>query len=292
MDDREIMLKEANPRILKGLRFLSNVAKKKGDKLFPKAEALEPWFKKHVQGADPHKAWKQYQKHVIEGGDESLLLWPFRALAQKLVKPETGKRIAHARWKYISKPALKADVALGAQLEKIPLIGKSLFRIKEDIPWGKGMKKEISRPSALAPLIKVRDLAEPILIGVGLEKGLKTLSELKQQGQTMKDQKLREKVASVMLSLHEKNKEHEKRAHALRLLCKQAELGYSRMPQTHSELETKLAALVNEDLVVLEKALELAGSNIKLGELGSQDQGSALTAAEKFQATILGDELL
>lgn len=292
MNEEMSMLKEANPALLRSLRTISNFARRRGGKLFPKNEKLEPWFRKHVQGADPHKAWQQYQKHVIEGGDESLLLWPFRALAQKIVKPETGRRISHARWKYISKPALKADVAVGSKLEKIPLIGKSLFRVKEKIPWGKGLEKEITRPSALGPLLKARDIAEPILIGVGLEKGLKSLSELNRQRQEMKEQQLREKAASVMLTLHEKNKEHEKRAHALKLLCKQAELGLTRMPSTHSELEIKLASLVNEDLVVLEKALELAGGNVKLGELGISDVGAAQTAAEKFQATILGDELL
>jgi hypothetical protein len=106
----------------------------------------------------------------------------------------------------------------------------------------------------------------------------------------MNDQDVREKAASVMLHLHEQNKEHEKRGQVLKYLYKRAELGYDVLPRTWSELETKLATLVTEDLVVLEKALELAGANIKLGELDSRDPKAAVNSAEKFQADILGEE--
>jgi hypothetical protein len=187
---------------------------------------------------------------------------------------------------------MRVDAAIGRQLEKLPG-GKSLFRVKEKVRWGKDLEKEISRSSALAPIMKARDIAEPILVGVGLEKGIKALSSKKHdQGRsTMNDQQLREKAASVMLHLHEQNKEHEKRGHAERLLYRKVELGYERLPQSYSELQTKIAALVNEDLVVLEKALELAGGNEKLGELDHRDTRAVLDSAEKFQAAILGDEL-
>lgn len=251
------------------------------------------WFKKSFKDnkTNPNKIWRAYRDHSMSSGDESLLMWPVKALAEKMTK--SPKRLAHIRgstWKYMGAPALRADMALGRVLEKTPVIGKTLFRVKDKVRWGHNMEKSIERPSALAPFIKARNIAEPFLVGVGLEKGLKALSGKKQQGQDMKDQQLREKVASVMLSLHERNKEHEKRAHALKILYKQAELGHAPLPQTHSELETKLAALVNEDLVVLDKALELAGGNIKLGELDHIDLKAGMNPAEKFQATILGDE--
>lgn len=244
------------------------------------------------KGVDPERAWRGYRHQAMSGNDESLLMWPLRSAAEKIIGGRKGiRKVRGGAWKHFGSKALMADMTLGRGLQKIPLVGKKLFTVKEDIPWGKGMKKEVERASALAPISKARDVAEPILVGVGLEKGIKALAGKKQQGPDMKDQQLREKVASVMLSLHERNKEHEKRAHALKILYKQAELGHAPLPQTHSELETKLASLVNEDLVVLDKALELAGGSTKIGELDRSDLRSAMSSAEKFQATILGDEL-
>ena len=245
------------------------------------------------KGINPERAWAGFRRQALEVADESLLLWPFRLLAEKAFggnnKIKAIRRMRGGMWKHVGSKSLRADMAAGRVLQKIPWAGKHLFTMKEDIPWGKGMKKTVTRASAMAPLMKVRDLAEPILVGVGLEKGLRAISK-KDRVADMQDKQLREKVASVMLSLHERNKEHEKRAHALKLLYKQAELGFTQLPQTHSELETKLASLVTEDLVVLEKALELAGGNIKLGELGRMDFKASLGPAEKFQAVILGDD--
>ena len=250
------------------------------------------------KGINPESAWRGFRSQALHANDESLLAWPFRAAAEKLIGRKSKihgiRTVRGGMWKHVGSKALRADMEVGRHLQKIPLVGKPLFTMKEDIPWGKGMKKTITRASALAPLSKARDIAEPIVVGVGLDKGIKALKkkrdESMQDQQLEKDQQLREKVASVMLHLHEKNKEHEKRAHALKLLYKQAELGYAQLPQTHRELEEKLASLVIEDLVVLEKALELAGGNIKLGELGRSDPKAEMRPAEKFQAVILGED--
>jgi hypothetical protein len=245
----------------------------------------------HNIGSDSvDRIFKGYKHQAIRGGDESLLLWPVKALASKILPKKFRRNVRALGWDYLGKPALRLDTAVGGALEKIPLIGKSLFRTKEQIPWGHGLQKEVTRSSAFAPLSKVRDVAEPILVGVGLEKGFKKLKNMRQPEAAAQDQQLREKVASVMLSLHEKNKGHEKRAHAERLLFKQVEMGLMQSPQSHSELETKLAALVTEDLTVLEKALELTGGNVKLGELSLADPSAAVSPVEKFQATILGNE--
>lgn len=106
-----------------------------------------------------------------------------------------------------------------------------------------------------------------------------------------KDRELREKVASTMLRLDEENRGHMKRAHALRLLYKKAEMGVEPLPQTFSELEEKLATLAKEDLTVLERALELTGGSLKLGGLDRHPDPSAMDASEQFRAAILGDDL-
>lgn len=261
-------------------------------------EAIVQHLRKMLAGAPKSfkdkRLWRAYRQQALNSGDESLLAWPLRAATKKVVGPRRARKVDKFFWKTMSEPALKADMAAGKVLSKTPLVGKSLFNVKEKLPWGKDLYREVERPSALGPLIKARDIAEPILVGVGLEKGLKHVVGKKDRadagsGGAMK-QELREKVASVMLHLHEKCKEHEKRAHALRLLFKQAELGVTGLPQTFSEIEEKLASLVTEDLAVMEKALELTGGNVKLGELDRQDSTSSLNASDKFLADLLGNE--
>lgn len=238
------------------------------------------------KGAD--RLWNGYRKHGPEGVD-SLLAWPFQFAAEKIF----GKNRVHdAAWKYINEPALKADTVLGGAASKLPVVG-GLFKVKEKVHVGGNIYREVERPSVTGPATKTMAFATPLIVAHQLNKGLDALKKHRKQKEEskMKDSHLREKVASVMLHLHDRNKEHEKRAHALKVLFKQAELGYVRMPQSYGELEEKLASLVNQDLVVLEKALELAGGNEKLGELGSVDPKSARSLAEQFQAAILGDEI-
>ena len=93
-----------------------------------------------------------------------------------------------------------------------------------------------------------------------------------------------------MLQLDASNKKHEKQAHATRLIYKQAELGYGEVPRSYNELQEKVASLLTQDLNILEKALELAGGNIKLGELASADyRQSGGNAEDDFKASILDE---
>ena len=179
-----------------------------------------------AEGINPKKAWDAYRRSAMEAADESILAWPFRkAIELGLKGTKHSKSLDKVRgvvFDNVSSKALIADMSAGHHLQKIPVIGKPLFTLKEDVPWSEGMKKTITRASALAPLVKVRDLATPILVGVGLERGISALN--KNRGPDMQNKQLREKAASVMLQLHESNKGHEKRAHALKLLFKQVEL--------------------------------------------------------------------
>jgi len=248
-------------------------------------------LQKSLGRAGAARAWKGYQQQSHNsGGIDSLLTYPLQYAAEKVV----GKaKVSKAVWKHVHGPALRADMAAGEVLSKIPLVGKTLFTQKDVVPISKTMHREVKRYSALAPLTKTVGVATPLIVAYQLDKGFRAVtnkSPHKEESQ-MKDSHLREKVASVMLHLQDVNKEHEKRAHALKVLYKQAELGYVRMPQNYEEIEEKLASLVKEDLVVLEKALELAGGSEKLGELGSLDhKSSGRSPVEQFQAAILGEE--
>lgn len=241
--------------------------------------------------ASAEEIFKGFRSQSIReaGGPLSILAWlPQMGLEKLLGK----KRVRKAIWNYVSEPALRADIAAGRVASKMPLIGKKLFLKREFIPTGKGMQREVERTSLLAPLEKVRGLAKPILIGVGLERGVNKLMKPKDMqkqasADPLADRGMREKIASKMLTLHEENKGHRKRAHALKVLFKQAEMGVESLPTSYSELESKLASLQDQDLVVLEKALELAAGNIKVGELAASPDSSGRNASEQFQAALL-----
>jgi hypothetical protein len=107
-----------------------------------------------------------------------------------------------------------------------------------------------------------------------------------QGGTVAKESISMDKVASKMLQLRDELKGHEKRAHAIRVMYKQAELGYMAVPTTYGEFEQKVASLVSQDLAVLEKALELSAGDVKLGELSGVSLASQ-DAAVQFQNQIM-----
>lgn len=102
---------------------------------------------------------------------------------------------------------------------------------------------------------------------------------------------IRKLAADKILQMNNQIKEYEKRAHAERLIYKQAEMGYGEIPRSFDDFQTKIASLLKQDLYVLEKAMELAGGNVKLGELDRNDHNNlgGGTASQVFMASILED---
>jgi hypothetical protein len=270
---------------------------------FSKEAVKIPGFLSHVNvGNQKIKAMRGYMQSATEAGPESFLA----ALPLMGAEKVFGKKnVRNFKWKYLNQPALAADTALGRLAGKVPGM-KKMFTQKEQIPWGKNLHRTVERPSATAPLVKARNIAVPIVAGIGLEKGVRSISEKPKDKTSNQDQKgatmntdninklasaiqpeLREKVASTMLRLHADNKEHEKRAQATKFLYKQAELGYAPIPNTYHEYEQKLASLMSQDMAVLEKALELTAGNEKIGELSGSDFTSR-DAASTFQSDVLG----
>lgn len=100
----------------------------------------------------------------------------------------------------------------------------------------------------------------------------------------------RKLAAAKILQMNDQIKEYEKRAHAERLIYKQAELGYGDVPRSYDDLQMKIASIISQDLFVLEKALELTGGNVKLGELDRNDHNlGGGNATQVFMASILED---
>ena len=287
-------IREKIPQAVENVREKIPGQKKPFGKMVEKGLGIGP--------GDPsaRKVWEGLKRHSQEGmgGVDSLFLWPVTAAAKKGFGE---KKVREALWKGVGAPTMKADILAGRLGQKIPGM-KGLFTETVKVPTGrKGHYREVSRASGLAPLTKTYGLAAPIVVGAASEKALRELKSKNQKppGDNMgknasasdkiNKNDVLQKAASTMVSLYEENKGHKKRAQAIRILYKKAEVGQEEFPRSFSELEEKVASLLHEDLVVLERALELIGGNEKLGEIGSQvDPEGIKTSSEKFQADILG----
>lgn len=121
------------------------------------------------------KTLKGYkQDSIANGGPDSFIAWLPTLAAKKIVGE---KKVNDALWG-IQRRAMGADMIAGhipdKIMKKMP-VGKELFQQKDMIPVGKGLHKEVSRTSLLAPAVKARDIAAPLIVGVALEKALKNL---------------------------------------------------------------------------------------------------------------------
>lgn len=101
--------------------------------------------------------------------------------------------------------------------------------------------------------------------------------------------KLFKKAAAQLRYLDGENKTHEKKARALKLLYKQAEMGIAPVPDNYPELEEKLASLTTQNLDVLEEAMKLAGGRLGLGDLEDNDLTNPNNPEDAFAASVIGN---
>lgn len=85
------------------------------------------------------------------------------------------------------------------------------------------------------------------------------------------EKNLYKQAANKLLELHQKRKEHEKFAKAIKIMYREADCGIDSLPQTYSEFTEKVAKLMNEDLEVVEKAIERNVKHASIGELDKSD---------------------
>jgi hypothetical protein len=259
---------------------------------FDKAAAKIPKFVlKGLDTASKSEAHRLLRKglgsssHSLVG---DVVKWPIQKAFGK-------KKTQKALWQYLHRPVMYGDIAAGNLARKMPG-GKKMFTAREWVKSGPKTKKLVERASVAAPLGKLRPIAEPVIMGVGLDQIAKKLQPEQKKAmdkqafidKIAKDQELRKKAAQTMLKLADENKGHRKRAHATRLFYRQVELGQEEIPRSYSVFQEKIATLMkNEDLRVLEKALEMVGGNEKIGEIGRTFQAGSLSASEAFQSAIL-----
>lgn len=270
-----------------------------------------------------------YRRHGGASGAESAFAFIPERLAEKaLGKERVRNALWKIQKPALSADMIGGRMARDMAWHVLPRgWANKAFKVTEKVPLGDGLHKDVKRLSLTAPLSHAKGLAVPIIVGSTLEKGVRSLQKNHHetrdvnQGKEKKRQALRALIdsaalkkvaeashvkvelstdgpmdkqrlktaAATMLRLHSENKKHEKRAHAERLIYKQAELGFLELPRTFGEWEQKLASLMDQDLAVVEMALELSGGNLKFGELGSLDSSKPTNATEAFQAAIIGE---
>jgi hypothetical protein len=242
-------------------------------------------FTRHF-GNKGTKVLSGLQRGAGEAGSESFFTAPVMMVSDKIF----GKGKAQEKtWKYISKPATVADMAIGEHLQKVPLM-EGLFTHKEKIPWGPEklkLTKEISRPSAIAPLAKVKDIAVPIIVGAGLTKGVNSIRD-KIKERTNQNGKGSPSAPTTppQEMPHNLNENLEKKGHEMH--SPESFWDYGK----YLEQESQRVSLFQNDNVKVaasDQAVELATDFAKLGELDdSPDERQAQDPVSTFMAEVLG----
>lgn len=147
--------------------------------------ALKHHFTRGVEGTFGKATASQFKRQGYRsGGPESLFLSVPSTLASVVGGKRGAVKARQATWKYLQKAPLDVDTALGNVAHDVTKKygpTKNLFLQKELVPAGKGIMKEVSRPSITAPLSKTKDIATPIIVGYTLEKGLRSMRDSREQ---------------------------------------------------------------------------------------------------------------
>lgn len=117
------------------------------------------------------------------GGPDSIVGFAASKAIGGLANKRGKVKIRNLTWKAMQKAPLDVDTALGNvavdATKNTPL--KKLFIVKEQVPAGKSLIREIERPSVTGPLAKTRDIATPMIVGYTIEKALRKLREGKNE---------------------------------------------------------------------------------------------------------------
>lgn len=167
--------------------------------------------------------------------------------------------------------------------------------------------KEVNRSSITAPATKTMGVVVPFAGAYAIDEQLGKMMGNKNKQDQKKTASANlvtmEKTAAVKLAtelirlkgetskLAQANANHEKRAKAEELVYKQASMGLMAYPKSYQELQEKVASLENQDLDVLEKALQLQVGDVSMGKVASETGTIMPTTPEsQFAADLLEDE--
>lgn len=126
-----------------------------------------------------------FRRQGNRAGPDSFLLFGANKAVGSLVKGKRGKsKLRNAIWHATQKAPLDVDTAAGNVVRDLSKSEswKKLFTLKEQVPAGKNLMREVDRPSLTAPLVKTKDVATPMIVGYTVEKALRKAREGKDVG--------------------------------------------------------------------------------------------------------------
>lgn len=269
---------------------------------------------------------KGYTNQARKSGTDSLVM----SVPGWLLPGKLGEKYKDALVKNVSIPVTKMDTALGNAAGKLPgmknvfkikekvpvapsFAGRQMKKVMKKPSANlrprketSQMYKEVNRPSLAAPVTKTMNVAVPFAGAYTIDKQLgKLMDKNKESQQKTASANIRvslEKTAAVKLAkeiirlqgetskLAQANANYEKRAKAQELIFKQASMGLIAAPRSYQELQEKVASLENQDLAVLEKALELQIGDVSMGKIASDGSSTVPTTPESQFAADLMEE--
>lgn len=154
----------------------------KGAALRAALGGLKHHFTRGLSSTFDKKTVNAYKRQGAKSGPDSFLMYG-ASKALGATKDKRGKvKVRDAVWRATQKAPLDVDTALGnVAVDAMPKRLKGMFKVKEHIPAGKHLQREVERPSVTAPLAKARDVATPIIVGYTAERALRKMREGKHE---------------------------------------------------------------------------------------------------------------
>lgn len=118
------------------------------------------------------------------GGPDSMIAFGAEKALGSMASKRGKAKLRNAIWHTAQKAPLDVDTALG-HVARDAMPGKTLkklFTLKEQVPAGKDLIKEVNRPSVTAPLVKAKNVAAPVIVGYTIEKALRKAREGRDAG--------------------------------------------------------------------------------------------------------------
>jgi len=235
------------------------------------------------------------QKFQAEGTGSSIhdvLVKPIVSVLSRVgaIHPSRRTQMENAIWDHYGSPLIKADVAAGQQLGKIPLVGK-LFRhteefkgmdIKPGLLRGLGGQEVLKHETfrATAPIAKAQPIVMPLAgamyisskLGPSKQPGVKT-------GGRMINPDLLRKTASAIRSLESDNKSLKSQVESLTKEAQATKLAVQMIQDGEldpTDLSIKIEELLRGDLQITKEAMAFTKA-AKASDLGHLSERSVET---------------
>lgn len=148
----------------------------KESRLHATLSALKHHFTRGLSKTFDKGTVNAFRRQSHRSGPDSFFMFGADKAVGSLVKSKRGKsKLRNVIWRAAQKAPLDVDTAAGNVVRDLSKnkAWKRLFTLKEQIPAGKDLIREVDRPSLTAPLVKTKDIAAPMIVGYTVEKALR-----------------------------------------------------------------------------------------------------------------------